>query len=199
VLAGFAAIALSSWLSLASPGVALAAEVLHLRVPGYEPPAGKVALGVKVTDPTTASALESSARRERVPITIFADARGAGGLRPSPSLAFGVAEDAESGRLPAPWKERSQARTVATAIQRATAKYPGYFLPVPRTDLAALVDAPPHTRLAMPERTAGRSPGPGLFIVDASHLGPGAARSKFTQVVRAIHREGLQCVPLSQL
>ncbi|HEY6581808.1 MAG TPA: glycosyltransferase, partial [Rubrobacter sp.] len=77
VLAGFGALVLSSWLSFASPGIALAAGVLHLRVPGYEPPANEVALGIRVTDPATASALENSARRERVPITIFTDARGA--------------------------------------------------------------------------------------------------------------------------
>jgi hypothetical protein len=199
VLVGFGALVLSSWLSFASPGIALAAGVLHLRVPGYKPPANQVAFGIKVTDPTTASALENSARRERVPVTIFTDARGAEGLRPSPGLAFGVAEEPEDGRLPAPWKERSQARIAATEIQRVTGKYPEYFLPATRTDLAALADAPLHTRLVMPERTAGRSPGPGLFIVDASHLGPRAARSKFMQTVQAIHHEGLECVPLAQL
>ena len=199
VLAGFAVLAISSWLSFTSAGIALAKDVLHLRVLGYEPPAGKIALGVKVTGPRTASTLENSAQQERVPVTIFADARGAEGLRPSRDLAFGVVEEPEGGRLPAPWKERSQARTVATSIQRATGKYPGYFLPVPRTDLAALVDAPPHTRLVMPERTPGGSPGPGLFIVDASDLGPGAARSTFIHAVRAIHREGLKCVPLARL
>ena len=199
VLVGFGAIVLSSWLSFASPGIALAAQVLHLRVPGYRPPAGKVALGIKVTDPTTASALENAARRDRVPITMFTDARGAEGLRPSPGLAFGVAEELGGARLPAPWKERSRARIAAREIQRFTGKYPEYFLPATRTDLAALADAPPHTRLVMPERTAGRSPGPGLFIVDVSQLGPKAARSKFMQTVQAIHHEGLECVPLAQL
>ena len=199
VLVGFGAIVLSSWLSFASPGIALAAQVLHLRVPGYRPPAGKVALGIKVTDPTTASALENAARRDRVPITMFTDARGAEGLRPTPGLAFGVAEELGGARLPAPWKERSQARIAASEIQRFTGKYPEYFLPATRTDLAALADAPPHTRLVMPERTAGRSPGPGLFIVDVSQLGPKAARSKFMQTVQAIHHEGLECVPLAQL
>jgi processive 1,2-diacylglycerol beta-glucosyltransferase len=199
VLVGCGALVLSSWLSFASPGFALAAGVLHLRVPGYKPPANQVALGIKVTDPTTASALENSAPRERVPVTIFTDARGAEGLRPSPGLAFGVAEEPEDGRLPTPWKERSQARIAATEIQRVTGKYPEYFLPATRTDLATLADAPLHTRLVMPERTAGRSTGPGLLIVDASHLGPRAARSKFMQTVQAIHHEGLECVPLAQL
>jgi processive 1,2-diacylglycerol beta-glucosyltransferase len=199
VLVGFGAIVLSSWLSFASPGIALAAQVLHLRVPGYRPPAGKVALGIKVTDPTTASALENAARRDRVPITMFTDARGAEGLRPTPGLAFGVAEELGGARLPAPWKERSQARIAASEIQRFTGKYPEYFLPATRTDLAALADAPPHTRLVMPERTAGRNPGPGLFIVDVSQLEPKAARSKFMQTVQAIHHEGLECVPLAQL
>jgi hypothetical protein len=189
---------LSSWLSFASPGVALAAGVLHLRVPGYKPPANEVALGIRVTDPATASALEDSARRERVPVTIFTDASGSEGLRPSPGLAFGVAEDPE-GRLSTPWKERSRARVAATDVHHFTGKYPEYFLPATRTDLAALADAPLHTRLVMPERPAGRSPGPGLFILDASHLGPGAARSKFTQTVKAIHQRGLECVPLAQL
>ena len=199
LLAGLAALSLCSWLSLASPGVALATEVLHLRVPGYHPPAGKVALGIKVTDPRTASALESSAQHERVPVTIFADARGARGLHPSRDLAFGVTEEPGSGTLSAPWKDRSRSRIAAASIRRATGKYPAYFLPVPRTDLAAFADAPPHARLVMPERTAGGSPAPGLFIVDVSHLGPGAARSKFTRAVRMIHHEGLECVPLARL
>ena len=199
VLVGFGAIVLSSWLSFASPGIALAAQVLHLRVPGYRPPAGKVALGIKVTDPTTASALENAARRDRVPITMFTDATGAEGLRPTPGLAFGVAEELGGARLPAPWKERSRARIAASEIQRFTGKHPEYFLPATRTDLAALADAPPHTRLVMPERTAGRSPGPGLFILDVSQLEPKAARSKFMQTVQAIHHEGLECVPLAQL
>ena len=199
VLVGFGALVLSSWLSFASPGIALAAGVLHLRVPGYKPPANQVALGIKVTDPTTASGLENSARRERVPVTIFTDARGAEGLCPSPGLAFGVAEKPGNGRLPAPWKERSRARTAATEIRRVTEKYPQYFLPANRTDLAALADAPSHTRMVMPERTAGRSPGPGLFILDVSQLEPKAARSKFMQTVQAIHHEGLECVPLAQL
>jgi hypothetical protein len=109
-----------------------------------------------------------------------------------------VAEDPE-GRLTAPWKERSRARVAATEIRRVTGKYPEYFLPATRTDLVALADAPRHTRLVMPERANGRSPGPGLLIVDASHLGPGAARSKLAQTVQAIHHEGLECVPLAQL
>jgi hypothetical protein len=199
VLVGFAALALSSWLSLASPGVALATEVLHLHVPGYHLPAGKVALGIKVTDPKTASALESSAQQEGVPVTIFTDAGGAEGLHPSRDLAFGVAEELGNGRLSAPWKDRSRSQIAAASIRRATGSSPGYFLPVPRANLAALADAPPHTWLVMPERAAEGSPAPGLFMVDASHLGPGAARSNFTRAVRTIHHEGLECVPLAQL
>jgi hypothetical protein len=134
-----------------------------------------------------------------VPVTIFTDERGAEGLRPSPDLAFGVAEKPGNGRLPTPWKERSRARIAATEIQRVTGKYPRYFLPATRTDLAALADAPSHTQLVMPERAAGGRPASGLFIVDASHLGPRAARSKFMHTVQAIHHEGLKCVPLDQL
>ena len=46
---------------------------------------------------------------------------------------------------------------------------------------------------------AAQRPAPGLFIVDASHLGPGVARAKFTRAVRTVHQRGLECVPLAQL
>jgi UDP-N-acetylglucosamine:LPS N-acetylglucosamine transferase len=198
VLAGVAVLVFFFWLAFASPGIALAEKLFHLHVPGYDPSPDKVSLGVRVSDPATAAALESSAQRERTPITIFATARGAEGLRPAAGLTFGVAEE-PSERLFPPWKERSEAQAAVAAIQRATGSYPKYFLPSPRTNLASLADAPPRTRLVMAEQTSQGEPKPGLLIVEASNLSPEQARLQLEQALQEIGHKGLRCVPLAEL
>jgi UDP-N-acetylglucosamine:LPS N-acetylglucosamine transferase len=197
LLAGVVVLASFLWMAFASPGVALAARELHLRIPGYAPSPGKVSLGVKVDDPATAAALEGVALRKRVPITIFSTSRGAGGLRPAEDLTFGVAEKPAGTRL-MPLSERREDRDIAAEIQRATGTYPAYFLAAPRTDLAAFAEAPPDTKLVMPEQ-AGEGLRPGLLIVDSSGLGPVAATQRFTQTLQQTRSAGLRCVPLSQL
>jgi hypothetical protein len=186
------------WLAFASPGIALAEKLFRFHVPGYNPSPDKVSLGVKVSDPATAAVLESSARREQTPVTIFATARGAEGLHPVTGLTFGVAEES-SERLFPPWKERAEAQAAATAIQRATGVYPKYFLPSPRANLAALADTPTRTRLVMAEQTGQREPRPGLLIVETSTLSPEQAQLQLKQVLQEIDRKGLRCVPLAEL
>jgi processive 1,2-diacylglycerol beta-glucosyltransferase len=198
VLAGIAVLVFFFWLAFASPGIALAEKLFHLHVPGYDPSPDKVSLGVRVSDPATAAALESSARREQTPVTIFATARGAEGLHPATGLTFGVAEE-PSERLFPPWKERSEALAAAAAIQHATGVYPKYFLPSPRTNLAALADAPPRTRLVMAEQTGHREPQPGLLIVEASNLSPEQSLLQLKQALQEIDHKGLRCVPLAEL
>ena len=198
VLAGVGALVFFFWLAFASPGVALAAKAFNLYIPGYNPLPDRIALGVRVSDPATAAALESSAQRERVPVTIFATARGAEGLHPAADLTFGVAEE-PSERLFPLWKERSEAQAAAAEIQHATGAYPKYFLPSPRTNLAALADAPPRTRLVMPEWSDQGGPRPGLLIVDASNLSPKAAQLRLKQALQEIDHKDLRCVPLAEL
>jgi UDP-N-acetylglucosamine:LPS N-acetylglucosamine transferase len=198
VLAGVAVLVFFFWLAFASPGIALAEKLFHLHVPGYDPSPDKVSLGVRVSDPATAAALESSAQQERTPVTVFATARGAEGLHPASGLTFGVAEEPNE-RLFSPWKERSEAQAAAAAIQRATGSYPKYFLPSPRTNLAALADAPPHTRLVIAEQTGQGKPQPGLLIMEASNLSPEQARIQFKQALQEIDYKGLRCVPLAEL
>jgi processive 1,2-diacylglycerol beta-glucosyltransferase len=198
VLASVAILAFSFWLAFASPGIALAEKLFHLHVPGYDPSPDKVSLGVRVGDPAIAAALESSAQRERTPVTIFVTARGAEGLHPAAGLTFGVAEE-PSERLFPPWKERSKAQAAAAAIQRATGVYPKYFLPSPRTNLAALADAPPRTRLVMAEQTGQGEPRPGLLIVEAFNLSPEQAQLQLKQALQEIDHKGLRCVPLAEL
>ncbi|MBV9454134.1 MAG: hypothetical protein JOZ19_08475 [Rubrobacter sp.] len=197
VLAGIAVLVFF-WLAFASPGIALAEKVFRLHVPGYDPSPDKVSLGVRVSDPATAAVLESSARLEQTPVTIFATARGAEGLYPATGLTFGVVEE-PSERLFPPWKERSEAQAAVASIQRTTGVYPKYFLPSPRTNLAALADAPPRTRLVMGEQTGQREPQPGLLIVEASNLSPEQARLQLKQVLQDIDHKGLRCVPLAEL
>ncbi len=198
LLTGVAVLASLLWLAFASPGVALAARELHLQVPGYAPSPGNISLGVRVDDPATAAALESVASRKQVPLTIFATSQGAKGLHPAANIAFGVAEDPAGDRLPS-LHERRKATTAADEIQRSTGTYPGYFLAIPRPDLAAFAEAPPDTRMVMPERTSGDRPHTGLLILDASNLGPEAARGQFLQTLQKIRHGGFRCVPLSRL
>ncbi len=188
LLTGVAVLASFLWLVFAPPGVALAARELHLRVPGYAPSPGKISLGIRVDNPATAAALERSALRERVPLTIFATSQGAKGLHPAADLEFGVVEEPAGDRLPS-LSERRKARTTAAEVQRDTGTYPNYFLASPRPDLAALAEAPPHTRMVMPERTSGDQPRPGLLVLDASDLGPDAARDQFLLTLQKI-RDG---------
>ncbi len=185
------------WLAFASSGAAVATEALNLKVPGDDPPPGEVALAVRVEDPAAASAIENQARKERVPVTIFADARGARGLRPARGITFGVAGD--SGEFSVPWKDRQKAKTAATEIRRATGTSPKYFLPAPRTNLAAFADAPPHSRPVMPEQSVQGEPQNGLLVVETSGRNPQAARDKLARTVREIRGEGLRCVPLGKL
>ncbi|HET7479592.1 MAG TPA: glycosyltransferase [Rubrobacteraceae bacterium] len=198
-LAGAAAAAFFFWSAFASSGVAVASRAFRFDVPGYDPAPGRVALAVKVDDPKTARAVEDFAQHERAPMTIFSGARGAGGLHPAPGLTFGVAEEAGSRRIPVPMRDRSEDREAAAALQRATGEYPGYFLPSPKTDLAALADAPPHTRLVMAERDTAGGPRAGVLVVDSSGLSPEVARSRLADALRQVHHKGLQCVSPDRL
>ena len=196
VLASVAALAFFGWSIFATSGAALAAKALDIEMPGYNPAPGKVALAVRTTDPATATAAESLALRERVPLTIFVDARAASGLRAAPGITFGVAEESADKEFSEPLQDRELAQNASMSIRRATGVYPAYFLPAPKTNLAALADAPPHTRLVMAEKSA-REPHAGLIVMDAS--GPGAVRSRLSQEIETVHRRGFECVQPSRL
>jgi hypothetical protein len=178
--------------------VALAARELNAPISGYNPPSDKVSLGVRVTDPTTAAALENSMEREGVDATIFANARAAEGLRPTTGVTFAVAEEPGDQGSVLPWRVKSEARATAATIQLKTGAQPGYFLPASRTNLTSLAKAPGHTRLVMPETGSG-GPRPGLLVVDASGLAPEAAQLKFARALQDIQNEDLRCVPLAEL
>jgi len=198
-LIGVIALVFFLWAAFTSSGVALAAKTLGLEVPGYNPSPGKVALAARVDDPATAAALEDLAQRERVPMAIFADARGAEGLHPAADLVFGVAERPGDRRFFAPWGDRTRTWAAAAVVQRATGTYPEYFLPASRTNLIALAKAPPRTRLVMAEQAERGRPRPGLLVVEASGLGPEASQSQLIQALSEIRREGLECVSLARL
>lgn len=198
LLAGAAAFSSLLWLTFASSGVALAARELYLRVPGYDPPPDEVSVGVKVADPATAAALEGLAQREHAPVTVFATSRGAEGLSPAADLSFGVAEESDGRDLTARG-EREMARDAAAEVQSRTSTRPGYFLATPRTNLAALADAPPGARLVMPEQPGKGGPRPGLLVLDSSGLSPEVAGSRLVETLREIHDRGLTCVPLAKL
>jgi hypothetical protein len=53
--------------------------------------------------------------------------------------------------------------------------------------------------MVMPEGTSGNQPRPGLLVLDASDLGPDAARHEFLLTLQKIRDGGLRCVPLSRL
>ena len=199
VLAGVSMFALVFWFAFAPTGVAVAAKGFRTHVPGYDPSPGEVALGVRVTDPATAAALETSIRREQVPVTIFANARAAHSLRPAAELTFGVAEEPGSEGSYLPWRARSEVRATAADIQLNTGVQPEYFLPATRTNLAALAEAPPQTNLVMPEQTAQVDPHPGLLVVDTSGFGPEEARLAFARALQEIRKKDLECVPLAEL
>ena len=198
VLAASAALVFFVWSAFATSGVALASKAFDLEVPGYNPAPGKVALAVRVNNPASAAAAESLALRERIPLTVFATSRAASGLHAAPGITFGVAEESVVGGLSNPLKDRTRAWTAATDIQRKTGVHLSYFLPAPKTDLAALADAPPHTRLVMAELGHG-GPRAGLVVVDASGLGPRAVRPRLSRELREIHQRGLDCVRLARL
>jgi len=197
-LAGAIAVLPCFWLAFSSPGISLAAKGLHLSVPGYDPTPGKVSLAVRITDPETAAAIEGLVEGEKLPVVVFSDARGAKGLYPATGLAFGVAEEDAGGKLPSPWRDRTEAQAAAIEIQRATGEYPRYFLPSPKANLAALIEAPPRTRLVMPEEI-GAGPRPGLLVVDTSGLAPGAAQRRLEQTLLEARHEGLRCVSPARL
>jgi processive 1,2-diacylglycerol beta-glucosyltransferase len=199
VLASLSLLALVFWFAFAPTGVAVAAKGFRTDVPGYDPSPGKVALGVRVTDPVTAAALESSIRREQVPVTIFANARAADSLRPAAGLTFGVAEEPGSEGSYLPWRARSEDRSTAVDIQLNTGTQPEYFLPATRTNLAALAEAPPQTHMVMREQTGQTDPHPGLLVVDTSGLSPEEARLEFARTLQEIREKDLECVPLAEL
>jgi UDP-N-acetylglucosamine:LPS N-acetylglucosamine transferase len=199
ILIGAAALVFFLWVALTSSGAALAAKALGLEVPDYNPSPGKVALAARVDDPATAAALEDLAQRERVPVAIFADARGAEGLHPAADLVFGVTEKPEDRRFFAHWGDRARTWAAAAVVQHATGTYPEYFLPAPQRNLIALAEAPPRTRLVMAEQAERGRPRPGLLVVEASGLGPEASQSRLIQALWEIRREGLECVPLARL
>ena len=199
VLASISLLAFLFWLAFAPMGVAIAAKGFHTHIPGYNPSPGKIALGVRVTDPATAAALENSLQQERVPATIFADAHAAESLQPAERLTFGVAEEPDNGGAILPWKVRTEAQNTAVAIQRQAEAQPEYFLPARRTNLTSLTEAPPHTEPVVPEWTnQGESPS-GLLIVDTSGLSPEAARLKLARALHDIRIKDLRCVPLAEL
>ena len=188
-----------AWSAFASSGMALAAKAFRFDVPGYDPAPGKISLAVRVEDPATAAAVENFATREKVPVTIFATTRGAGGLYPQTGLDLGVAEEAGDGKFHSPLKDRAEDRNAAVAVRRAAGVSPKYFLPSPKTDLASLAEAPPHTRLVMAERDYSDGPRSGLLVVDSSGLGPEASQARLVRTLREIHDKGLQCVPPDRL
>lgn len=198
LLSVMAVLASLLWLAFASPAVALAARELHIRIPGYAPSPGEVSLGVKVDDPATAAALERVASREHVPVTIFATSQGAKGLHPATKFAFGVAEEPSGDKLPS-LSERHQDQSTASVIQRYTATPPDYFLAAPRTDLAAFADATANTRLVMPEWVGSGRVRAGLLVLNASDLGPDAARDQFLRTLQKVRHGGFRCVTLPRL
>ena len=199
VLASVSLLAFLSWLAFAPAGVAVAAKGFSAEVPGYDPSPGEVSLGVRVTDPATAAAVEGGLQQHEVPATVFATARAAEGLRPAAGISFGVAEEPGDEGSSLPWKARSQSQRAAMEVRRNTGAPPGYFLPATRTNLAAYAEAPPSARPVMPERNGRGGPRSGLLIVDASGLSPGAARQKVAQALREIEEKDLRCVPLAEL
>ncbi|MCA1737867.1 MAG: hypothetical protein LC740_03270, partial [Actinobacteria bacterium] len=199
VLASVSLLAFLSWLAFAPMGVAVAAKEFRADVPGYNPPPGEVSLGVRVTDPTTAAAVEGELRREKIPATVFANTRAAEGLSPAAELTFGVAEEPGNEGSSLPWRARSQSRAAAGGIRSNTGTAPDYFLPATRTNLVAYADAPSRTRLVMPEAPIQEGPQPGLLLVDTSGLSPETARQRLAQTLREIEEKDLRCVPLAEL
>lgn len=198
-LAAAAALMFFVWSAFATSGVALASKAFDLKVLGYNPAPGMVALAVRVNDPASAAAAENLALRERIPLTIFATSRAASGLHAAPGITFGVAEEPAGGKLSRPLRDRTLARIAATDIRRKTGVYPSYFLPAPKTNLAALAEAPPHTRLVMAGRPGRGGPRAGLLVVDTSGPGPGAVGPRLSREIKEIHQRGLDCVRLARL
>jgi processive 1,2-diacylglycerol beta-glucosyltransferase len=199
VLASVSLLAFLFWLAFAPMGVAVAAKGFHTHIPGYNPSPGEIALGVRVTDPATAAALENSIQRERIPVTIFANAQAAESLHPAGRITFGVAEEPGNRGAILPWRIRTEAQNTAAELQRQTGAQPEYFLPALRTNLTSLTEAPPHTEPVVPEWTnQGESPS-GLLIVDTSGLSPEAARLKLVRTLHDIRDKNLRCVPLAEL
>jgi UDP-N-acetylglucosamine:LPS N-acetylglucosamine transferase len=198
-LASAAAVLLCFCLAFSSLGVTLVAKGFRLHIPGYNPFPGKVSLGVRVTDPDTAGDLEDLIEREDLPVTIFANTQGAEGLHPSANLTVGVAEGHGYETPASLWRDSTEARTAAAAVQRATGEYPQYFLATPKANLAALIDAPPHTQVVIPEEASKTGPRPGLLVVETFGLTPDTARLQLEQTLRLTKHEGLECVQLAQL
>lgn len=200
VLVSMFALAFLFWVGFAPPGVALASKGFNLNIPGSNASPGRFAIGVRVTDPDTAAALESKVEREKLQVTIFADAQGAKGLYPAEGVSFGVAEESESSPFSAPWKDRAQTRAAAAELRQNTGVHPQYFLPARgRANLASLADAPRNTRLVMPERITQGGPAPGLIVIETSGLTTQEAQSQITRTLQEAQRKGLRCVPLSEL
>ncbi len=200
VIAAASVLALAFWLSMSPLGVALAAKGLHVRISGYDTDTNRVAVGVRATDPETARSLEQMIDQERLPVALFVDAQGAGGLYPSSHVTFGIAEESNDGRLPTPWTTRQEVRSAEFELHRKTGAMPDYFLPASdNLNVTALAIAPPDVQLVLPEHLDGQAPGPGVLIIDASGLESREAQILLHQELQAIQGKGLQWVSLDKL
>lgn len=201
VMAAASVLALGFWLSVSPFGVALAVKGLHVRMPGYDTDTNQIAVGVRVTDPVTAQALESVIDQERLPVALFVDAQGAEGLYPSSHhVIFGIAQAPRTGKLPAPWVSRREVRDTAFELRRKTGVMPDYFLPASdNPNVADFAIAPHDAQLVLPEHLNGQGPGPGVLIVDATGLQSREAQLLLHQELQAIQEKGLQWVSLDKL
>lgn len=200
VFATAAVLAMVFWLLMSPLGAGLAAKGLNMRISGYGVDTNRVAVGVRATDPETARSLEQVIDQERLPVALFVDAQGAGGLYPSPHVTFGIAEELDDGRLPTPWETRREVRSAEIELRRRTGAVPDYFLPASdNLNVTVLAIAPRDVGLVLPEHLDGQAPGPGVLIIDASGLEPRDAQLLLRQELLAIQEEGLQWVSLDKL
>lgn len=196
VLAPLFALGMLVWLVFASPGAALAVETLHLKIPGYDPPPGEMALGIETSNPATASAAESFARRHGLPLTIFVRGKAGEGLVPAHGVNFGLIARRGEG-ITSPWRSRAALKRTAEKLRRERGIRVRYLLPVPRTNLASLATAPRGMRPVAPEKPG--MVGNGLVVIDASGMSPRAAREALRDAMAQAKTKGLECVPLGKL
>lgn len=196
---GIIAASVFLWLSLTPTGLVLASRALKLPVVGYHAPKGRVSIGVRVSDPLTARAIEQAAWNTDGCITIFADDKAAIGLYPSRKVQFGVSEPSYQGRLHSPFSERRHAALIAHEIQDHTGEYPHYFLPAGSPNITELIEMPKHTHLATWHKTGRHFPDKGLIIVDARGLSPSEAVHHLHSTMDAIRLRGLTCTAINGL